>query len=97
MADVPGDLELAVGETWTVQLEGASGYRWHAAVQGDDGVVQAATDYADGDVKEGGWRGDVVAVTGLRPGSAVVRIVRRRSWETEGGDGQIMQVTVRPA
>ncbi len=98
MAELPRELELAVGETWTAQLDlSGGGYRWHADVVGDDGIVEAATDYAEGDVTEGGWRGDVATVRAVRPGSVDVRLAQRRSWETSGGgDGQSIRVTVRP-
>ena len=96
MADVPRELELAVGETWTVQLESSGGgYRWQADVEGDDGVVDASTDYAEGEVGAGGWRGDTATVTGLGPGSVEVHLVQRRSWEASGGSGMTMRVTVR--
>lgn len=98
MAEVPRELELTVGETWTLQLEGSGGgFRWHADVEGDDGVVDARTEYAEGEVRKGGWRGDVATVTGVAPGRVDIHVVRRRSWETAGGDGgQTMRVTVRP-
>ena len=97
MEKVPRELELAVGETWTMQLESSGGgYRWHADVEGDGGVVEASTDYAEGDVGVGGWRGDVATVTGVGPGSVEVHIVQRRSWEASGGEGGgTMRVTVR--
>lgn len=40
-----------------------------------------------GSFTEGGWRDDVATVAGLHPGTAEVRLVQRRSWETSGGDG----------
>lgn len=97
MGEVPRELELAVGDTWSMQLESSGGgYRWHADVEGDDGVVEASTDYADGDVGAGGWRGDIARVTAVGPGSVEVHIVQRRSWEASGGDGgRTMRVTVR--
>lgn len=91
---------MAVGETRTVLLEGSGGgYRWFADVQGDDDVVKASTDYAEGDVGEGGWRGEVAIVTARRPGSVEVRLAQRRAWETPdaAGGGQMMRVTVRPS
>jgi len=99
MAELPREIELVVGETWTVQLEAAGGgYRWQADIDGDDGIVETSTDYAEGDVKKGGWRGDVASVTAVRPGSVDVHVAQRRSWETSGGEGgQIIRVTVRPA
>ena len=97
MAEVPRELELAVGEAWTVQLESSGGgYRWQADVDGADGVVDATTDYAEGDVATGGWRGDVATVRAVGPGSVDVHIVQRRSWEASGGSGGMtMRVTVR--
>ena len=99
MAEVPRELELAVGEEWTTPLEGSGGgYRWHADVKGDDGVVEATTAYAEGDVETGGWRPEQASVTGVRPGEVEVHLVRRRPWESASGEsGQIMRVTVRPA
>jgi hypothetical protein len=100
MADLPRALELVVGQTWTAPLEGSGGgYRWEADVEGDDGVVTATTEYAAGEVvDDGAWRGDIAAITGLVPGCATVRMVRRRPWEaSEGADGgQVIRVTVRP-
>ena len=96
--EVPRTLELAVGEAWTTPLEGSGGgYRWHADVKGDDGVVEATTDYAEGDVGASGWRTEQATVTGVGPGKVEVHLVQRRSWESATGEGgQIMQVTVRP-
>ena len=98
MAELPRELELAVGESWTVELEAAGGgYRWHAEAEGDDGIVATTTEYAGGTVEQGRWRGDAVTVTGLRPGRTDVLVVRRRSWEASGGDGgQTIRVNVRP-
>jgi hypothetical protein len=99
MAEVPRKLELAVGETWTCELESTGGgYRWQADVEGDEGIVDVSTDYAEGDVKEGGWRPDVATVTGVKAGSVDVHLVQRRSWEASGGSGgKTIRVTVRPA
>lgn len=99
MAELPETLVLGIGQTWTSPLEASGGgYRWCVDVEGDDGVVQAATDYVDGDVVEGAWRGEIVTVTGAGPGTVDVHIACRRPWETAGGEdaGQIMKVTVRP-
>lgn len=98
MAEVPRELDLAVGEEWTTLLDGSGGgYRWHTDVNGDDGVVDATTDYAEGDVEVGRWRRERATITGVRPGTVEVRLVRRRSWESASGEGElIMQVTVRP-
>ncbi|HEX2701296.1 MAG TPA: protease inhibitor I42 family protein [Acidimicrobiales bacterium] len=101
MAELPSQLDLTVGQAWTVQLEAAGGgYRWHAEVEGDDAVVAVTAEYAEhaeGGVQPGRWRGDVVTVTGLAPGHASVVLGRRRSWETSGAGGEErMRVTVRP-
>jgi len=98
MAEVPRELELAVGEEWTTPLEGSGGgYRWHTDVKGVEGVVDAATDYAEGDVEVGRWRREKATITGVRPGTVEVHLVRRRSWEPAPDEGElIMQVTVRP-
>lgn len=98
MGEVPRELELAVGETWTVRLESSGGgYRWQADVEGDVGAVEAAIDFAEGDVEDGGWRGDVATIRGKGPGIVDVHFAQRRSWEASGGDaGKTMRVTVRP-
>ena len=97
MAGIPEKVELSVGEVRTLPLEGSGGgYRWHAEVEGDDGIVEVATDYAEGELPEGSWRGEVATLTGLAPGSTSVRLVRRRSWESSRRGGEVMRVTVRP-
>ena len=98
MAEIPEEVELTVGEVRTLPLEGSGGgYRWHAEVEGDDGVVEVTTDYAEGEPPKGSWRGELATLTGLAPGSASIRLVHRRLWESSPrGGGQVVRVTVRP-
>jgi hypothetical protein len=76
------EVTLRAGESTSVPLAGsAGGFRWRHRVLGDAGTVDVTVDYADGPIVPGTWRGEVVTLTGRRPGRAEVRLAQRRPWE----------------
>jgi len=95
MAEMPRELDLVVGGTWTMRLDGSGGgYRWDADVRGDPGVVKVAVEYAEGPLEAGS---EAVTITGLRPGGVEVHLAQRRPWERsdDARRGQVVRVDVR--
>lgn len=88
MADPPDRVELEVGEQITLQLPGlgTAGYVWGDEVAGDDGIVSVswARGLPDGAPRTppGASAPELVTIVGEKPGSAVVRLIQHRTWES---------------
>jgi hypothetical protein len=102
MAKLPQEIELRVGETTDVPLaRSGGGYRWFSEVSGDTGAVDVQIAYAEGDLVEGRWRGEVATVRGVSPGHAALHFELRREWEDKpagpqktNDDARTIDVTV---
>jgi predicted secreted protein len=85
--DVPTNIELRVGEKYTIELPGlgTSGYVWDHDLAGDDGVVdvQWTRGYpADSPSRPVGVSApEVVTIRAERAGMVQVRLYQHRRWE----------------
>jgi len=90
MPDLPTELSVTVGGSARVTLpdHGSGGYRWTVEVSGD--AASASVEYDEmGDAepshRPGARLGQVLVVTGLQAGDALLALTERRSWETGPG------------
>jgi len=82
MAQLPGAIELRVGETRDVRLSrSGGGYRWFSDVSGDREAVDVQIGYANGELVQGHWRDEVATIRALKVGRAAVHFQLRREWE----------------
>lgn len=87
MAPLPDRVELGVGEQLTLELPGlaTAGYVWDDEVAGDDGVVSVGwtRGFPDGAPAPPGVSApESVTILGAKPGTAVVRLLQHRRWES---------------
>jgi hypothetical protein len=95
---VPAQVELDVGDQKTFALpnHAAGGYRWTADVSGDAATASIA--YAETGPTPGldDLLGQVLHLTGVRAGEAVLALEERRSWEQGTPTDRVMvRVVVR--
>ena len=89
MADPPPDrVEVRVGEQVTYELPGlgTAGYVWDDELEGDDGIVSVTwtRGWPPGEEPQqqaGASAPETVAISGVRPGTVVVRLFQHRRWE----------------
>lgn len=82
LGDSGGRRLVRVGDHLTVVLSEnpTTGYRWQAAI--DTAALQQTADRFDGPTQPRGGAGTRrLTFTVLRPGSASLRLVKRRSWD----------------
>ena len=86
-SDSGSRLPLRVGERASVRLSetATTGYRWRRpAEDADDGVLAIVEDDQDGPADPRGAGGErVFVLEAVRPGTAIVRLEKSRSWERE--------------
>lgn len=90
VADLPSDMSLTVDENARLTLphHGSGGYRWAVEVSGDAAGASVLYDEAaDGEPvpPPGAHLGQVLVVTGLRAGDAILTLTERRPWERGPG------------
>ena len=90
--------EVAVGETVTVTLPETptTGYRWQPEV--DAAVLRPVDDQGDNPTMPRGAPGRRTFVfEPIAPGETVLRLVKKRSWETTAAEEFSVTLAVRPA
>ena len=95
------NVDLAVGEDHRVRLPGlgTAGYRWMAAVEGDEGVVDviAAGVAQPANRRIGTSADELFDIRAIGPGVARVRFLQRRPFEPDDVppvDVQVVEVRV---
>jgi predicted secreted protein len=97
----PSIVNLGVGEAHRVRLPGlaTAGYRWSAAVEGDEGVAEV-TDAGVAELANrriGTSADELFDIRAIGPGVARVRFTQRRPFEPDDvppADEQVMEVRV---
>ena len=90
MTGVPNRIELAPGDTLSLELPGlgTAGFIWQEVVEGDPGVLEVTWERGFRPGAEPGPVGasapETATLRAVRPGAATLRLVQRRPWETEG-------------
>jgi hypothetical protein len=89
--DIPGRIELGVGERWSASLPGlgSAGYEWAWEIEEGAGVVEVTLaplslppmSPAGGEPPGSSNAEEQVEVCALRPGTARIHLSQRRRWE----------------
>jgi inhibitor of cysteine peptidase len=88
---------VRVGDEITVVLpeNPTTGYRWQVEI--DPGALRQADDHNEGATTPRGAPGvRVMTFQALRPGHALLRLVKRRAWETRSSDEFQVHLDVAP-
>jgi inhibitor of cysteine peptidase len=89
--------DVPVGEHIEVRLpeNPTTGYRWHADV--DEAALRKTHDAYEGAAEPRGAGGTrIMRFEALRPGTVVLHLVKRRSWEQKPTDEFTVQLSVSP-
>lgn len=91
---------LVVGEQRTFPLSSLAmaGYQWSGSVGGDDPgavTVELRRVTPGPSARPGLSAPEEAVVRGVRPGSAVVRLEQRRSWERDRPPAQLFELEVQ--
>ncbi len=102
--EVPGDVQLGVGESLELRLPGlgTAGYVWEHGIDGDEQAVDVSWRRGAPDVASmpvGASVPETVVLRGLKPGKVNVQLRQRRPWErdTPPVSRHEIQVTVTPS
>jgi predicted secreted protein len=98
--DIPSELRLNVGETYTLRLKNlaSAGYIWNYSMEGDEhaaSVSKAVPDTMPNVASAGTFNGEQgFVIQAQKPGNIIYHFALRRSWEKDKPPAQAFTLEV---